>query len=189
MSAIKKDKRLLLLGILSTHSLHGYELNELLKSPTNAIRIGKANAYQLLAKLEQDGFVVGREERTAKRPPRTVYTITEAGKTEFERLLQERLSEFQPTEYPDGISLNFIDLLSPELVVPLLEQRAKRLAARCATLDGFSDDIRASHPGLDFLVRLTELERSFLHELIEKLKRKRDDAQNKAIYESHHNYH
>ena len=164
-----KDKRLLLLGILSAHSLHGYELNELLKSPSTAIRIGKANAYQILAKLEKEGLVEGREERIAKRPPRTIYTVTEAGRAEFARLLQERLAEFQPIEYPDGISLNFIDGLPPETVVPLLEQRASRLAARCATLAGFSDDIRASHPGLDFLVRLSELEQSFLQELIEKL--------------------
>lgn len=175
MSTIK-DKRLLLLGILSTHSLHGYELNELLKSSANAIRIGKANAYQLLAKLETDGLVEGREERVDKRPPRTIYTITAAGQVEFSRLLQEQLAEFQPLEYPNGISLNFIDLLSPKIAVPLLEQRAKRLADRCATFDGFSDDIRASHPGLDFLVRLTELERSLLHELIEKLQRKHDDT-------------
>lgn len=168
-----KDKRLLLLGILSAHSLHGYELNELLKSPSTAIQIGKANAYQILAKLDEEGLVEGREERIAKRPPRTIYTVTEAGRAEFSRLLQERLAEFQPIEYPDGISLNFIDLLPPETVVPLLEQRASRLAARCATFAGFSDDIRASHPGLDFLVRLTELEQSMLQELIEKLTKER----------------
>jgi len=174
MSAIN-DKKLLLLGILSAHSLHGYELNQLLNSPANAIRIGKANAYQLLAKLENDGLVEGREERIEKRPPRTVYTVTAAGRAEFSRLLQERLAEFQPLEYPNGIALNFVDLLAPETAVPLLEQRATRLAARCAILEDFSDDIRASHPGLDFLIRVTELERSFLHELIEKLKRKQHD--------------
>lgn len=166
-----RDKRLLLLGILSTHSLHGYELNELLKSRANAIRIGKANAYQILGKLESDGLITGREERVDKRPPRTVYTITEAGRAEFSRLLQERLADYQPLEYPDGVSLNFLDVLAPEVAVPLLEQRALRLADRCANFDGFSDDIRASHPGLDFLVRMTELEQSLLQELIEKLKK------------------
>ncbi len=146
-------------------------LNELLKSPANAIRIGKANAYQLLAKLEQDGLVQGHEERVDKRPPRTVYSITEAGQLEFMRLLQEQLAEYQPLEYPDGISLNFVDMLTPKVAIPLLEQRITRLAARCATFAGFSDDIRASHPGLDFLVRLTELEHSMLQDLIEKLKK------------------
>lgn len=166
-----RDKRLLLLGILSTHSLHGYELNELLKSEAVAIRIGKANAYQILAKLEREGLIAGHEEQVDKRPPRTVYTITEAGQTAFVRLVQARLAEYQPLEYPDGISLNFLDALTPDVAVPLLEQRATRLAARCAAFDGFSDDIRASHPGLDFLVRLTELEQSMLQELIEKLKK------------------
>ena len=171
MSSVK-DKRLLLLGILSEHSLHGYQLNDLLKSPTNAIRIGKANAYQLLAKLEHDRLVVGREERVEKRPPRTVYTITETGRAEFLRLLQERLIEVQPFEHPDSISLNFINSLEPEVAVSLLKQRATRLADRCATFAGFSDDIRASHPGLDLLIRFVELEASCLHELTEKLKRK-----------------
>ncbi|MCA9920465.1 MAG: helix-turn-helix transcriptional regulator, partial [Anaerolineales bacterium] len=145
--------------------------NELLKSPANAIRIGKANAYQLLAKLEQDGLVQGHEERVDKRPPRTVYAITEAGRLEFTRLLQEQLADYQPLEYPDGISLNFVHMLTPQVAIPLLEQRITRLAARCATFAGFSDDIRASHPGLDFLVRLTELEQSMLQELIERLKK------------------
>ena len=170
MSTVK-DKRLLLLGILSAHSLHGYELNEMLKSPTMAIRIGKANAYQLLAKLEREGLVEGREERIDRRPLRTIYTITEAGQAEFSRLLQERLAKFQPLEYPDGISLNFLNVLSPNIAVPLLEQRISRLAARCATFDGISDDIRASHPGLDLLVRFSELEQSFLQDLIENLQK------------------
>lgn len=171
MSSIR-DKRLLLLGILSEHSLHGYELNELLKSPANAIQIGKANAYQLLAKLEEEELAAGREEQIEKRPPRTVYSITEAGRAEFARLLQERLAEFDPFEYPDGVSLNFLTVLDPKDAVPLLQQRITRLAARCATLTGFSDDIRADHPGLDLQIRLIALEQSYLHELIEKLERK-----------------
>jgi DNA-binding PadR family transcriptional regulator len=170
MSTVR-DKRLLLLGILSEHSLHGYELNELLKSPANGIRIGKANAYQLLAKLADEGLVRGREERIEKRPPRTIYTITTRGQAEFARLLQERLPEHEATEYPDGVSLNFVHTLDPDVAVPLLEQRLARLAARCDALSGFSDDIRAAHPGLDLLIQFAELERSFLHNVIEKLER------------------
>jgi PadR family transcriptional regulator AphA len=174
MSTVK-DKRLLLLGILSEHALHGYELNELLKSPSVGIRIGKANAYQLLTRLEEDGLVSGREERIARRPPRTVYTITAQGRAQFARLLEERLAEHDPLDYPDGISLNFVHTLEPEAIVPLLERRLARLAARCEALAGFSDDIRASHPGLDLLIRLVETERSYLHGFIEKLKRAEDE--------------
>lgn len=148
--------------------MHGYQLNELLKSPSNAIFIGKANAYQLLNKLEQEGFVIGKEERIEPYPPRLVYSISQAGKDEFARLLKERLAEHIPSEYPDLVSLNFIATLESDQTVALLEQRAVRLAERCDSLATISDDICASHPGLDLLIQQLELERSFLNKLIEK---------------------
>ena len=138
----------------------------------NAISIGKANAYKLLAKLEEEGFVGHVEERQGNRPSRMVYSITEQGKSEFDRLLRERLAQFQPIEYPDGVSLNFIGLLEPKEALSLLEFRQERLADRCATLNGFSDDIRASHPGIDFLVRQAELESLFINSLIAKYQSK-----------------
>lgn len=167
MSSIN-DKKLHLLGILSHQDVHGYQLNQALKHPANAISIGKANAYKLLAKLEEEGFVSHVEERQGNRPSRMVYSITEQGKSEFDRLLKERLAQFQPIEYPDGVSLNFIGLLEPKEALSLLKVRQERLADRCATLNGFSDDIRASHPGIDFLVRQAELERVFINSLIAK---------------------
>ena len=171
MSSIK-DKYILLLGILSNHVIHGYQLNQLLKSQTNAITIGKANAYKLLAKLEESDFVTHTEENVNNRPPRLVYSITNLGKEEFEHLIRERLSEFQPIEYPDGVALNFIELLEPQEALSLLKQKQERLAIRCKTLTGFSDEIRASHPGIDFLVLQAELENKFLNNLVEKLQHK-----------------
>lgn len=169
----QKNKNLLLLGVLSGHSLHGYELSALLKAPGNPIRIGKANAYQLLAKLADRGLVQSREERRGNRPPRQVYSITARGRAEFERLLRERLAEYETAEHPDGVSLNFIESLAPDQAVTLLQQRLASLAERCATLGEFSNDTRESHPGLDYLIRQAAFERDFLAELIEKLKGKR----------------
>lgn len=127
MSSIK-DKKLHLLGILAEHSMHGYQLNELLKSPGSAIHIGKANAYQRLNKFEKEGWVTGTEERVEPYPPRLVYAISEAGEQDFTRLLEERLAEHLPRDYPDAVSLNFIDTLKPSQAVTLLTQRAARLA-------------------------------------------------------------
>jgi len=174
MSSIK-DKHLHLLGILYSQDVHGYQLNQILKLPANAIRIGKANAYKLLSKLEESGFVKHQEQREGKRPPRLVYTITASGKEEFERLLKERLAEFEPIEYPDGVSLNFVGLMKPQEALSLLTQRQERLALRCKTLSGFSDEIRASHPGIDFMVLQAELESEFLINLVEKFQRKTED--------------
>lgn len=170
MSSLE-DKQLLLLGILDTQDVHGYQLNRLLQAPANPIRIGKANAYQLLGKLEQKGWVESREEREGSRPPRQVYSLTAAGRAEFGRLLKARLGEHDPSEFNDGVSLNLINQVRPKKAVALLKQRRAMVAARCESFAGFSDEIRVLYPGLDYLIRQAELERKFLTELIKRLKK------------------
>ena len=167
-----RDKNLLLLGILSMQSIHGYQLNEFLKAPTNGIQIGKANAYRLLAKLEQKGWVTHKEEREGNRPPRQVYSITPEGQTEFDNLLRKRLADHEPGEHPDGVSLNFIGALKPKKAGTLLKRRLELLEQRFAALDEFPHDVRAAHPGLDYLIRQSELERDFISGLIKRLKKK-----------------
>ncbi len=167
-----KDKNLLLLGILKNQDIHGYELNQFLKSPGQSIHIGKANAYQILATMEKSGLVISEERREGKRPLRLVYSITEKGKEEFLSLLKERLALFEPIEYSNGVSMDFLGLLTPQEALPLLKQRQERLASHCEILENFSDDIRASHPGLDFLVRQAKLENELLKEIVEKYQQK-----------------
>jgi DNA-binding PadR family transcriptional regulator len=162
------EKNLLLLGILKNQDIHGYQLNQFLKSPGTSIYIGKANAYQLLSKMEKNGFVHSVEKKEGKRPPRLVYSITQKGKEEFLRLLKDRLAIYKPIEYSNGVSLDFIGLLSHQEALPLLRKRQERLAIHCKILNDFSDDIRASHPGLEFLVRQAQLENELLEEIVEK---------------------
>lgn len=167
-----KDKNLLLLGILNTQNVHGYQLNALLQTPAIPVRIGKANAYQLLTKLEHKGLVASQEEREGSRPPRQVYSLTAAGQAEFSRLLKERLAEHDPSEFPDGVSLNLINQIKPKKAVALLKQRRALVAARRVNFAEYPDEIRAAYPGLDYLICQTELERKFLSALIKKLKKK-----------------
>ena len=177
MSSIN-DKTLHLLGILYHQDVHGYQLNQALKQPGNVINIGKANAYKLLAKFEDEGFVSHVEERSGKRPSRMVYSISKAGKSEFMRLLKENLAHFQPIEYSGGVSLNYIGLLKPQEALSLLKQRQARLADHCEVLNNFSDEIRASHPGIDFLVRQATLEQKLLTKLVEEFQHKTKDDNN-----------
>ncbi len=174
MSSVN-EKNMLLLGILHSEDMHGYQLNQFLKHPANAIRIGKANAYQLLAKLEEQGFVNHVEQRDGNRPPRQVYSITSAGKAELHRLVKDQLGVYQPIDNPGSIPLNFIELLTPQEALSLLQQRQARLAIHCESFKDFSDEIRASHPGIDFLVRQAALEQEFLNKLVEDYQHKQKD--------------
>ena len=52
------EKKLLLLGTLRIHEMHGYQLNELLaQSVGMPIKLTRPNAYKLLNKMEQDGWI------------------------------------------------------------------------------------------------------------------------------------
>ncbi len=177
MSSVN-DKSLLLLGILQSEDMHGYQLNQFLKHPSNAIRIGKANAYQLLAKLEAQGLVSHVEQREGNRPPRLVYSITAAGKAEMLRLVKDQLGQYQAIDNPGSIPLNFIELLKPQEALSLLKERQARLAIHCESFKDFSDEIRASHPGIDFLVRQAALEQEFLNKLVEDYQHKQKDDNN-----------
>lgn len=165
-----KDKTLLLLGLVSHEDIHGYKLNKLLMLTSKSIQIGKANAYKILAKFEKMGYVTHMDKYQPNRPSRIIYSITESGKKEFNRLLRERLAESYPIEYPDGVSLDFIRLIKPQEALSLLGKRLECLAARCSTLQSYPDDIRTSHPGLNFLILQAELEYDMLTKLIENLK-------------------
>ena len=169
MSSLK-DKTLLLLGLLNHEEMHGYKLNKMLKDSQKTIQIGKANAYKILGMLEKKGFVVQRVKTQSNRPSRIIYSITEEGNLEFNRLLRERLAESEQFDYPDGVSLDFIGLIEPQEAISLLEKRLERLAARCSTFHGYSDDIRASHPGLDIFIEQAKLEYKMMNKLIKKLK-------------------
>lgn len=166
------DKSLLLLGILRHQKRHAYALNELLKMPGYSIRIGRGNAYQLLEKLERDGFITSAETKKGRRPVRRVYRITAAGEEAFDNMLRDRLARFTPTQHPDGVSLNFLDSLPWSEVLPLLEARLEGLADHRAELDMLYQDVRADHPGLDYLMRQTAFENGYLIDLIERLRRK-----------------
>lgn len=164
-----RDKSLLLLGILASESMHGYQLNKMLKDPHVSIRVGKANAYKILAGFEEKGWVTQSEEVQDKKPSRFVYSITDQGREKFRSLLLERLAESEPTEYPDGVALDFAGLLEPQEALFALRKRREYLAGRCESMRGISDDIRTSHPGLNFRVLQAELEYEILEKLIKKL--------------------
>ncbi len=166
---IKQDKILFLLGILRSHQSHGYELQALLASPLAPLHIGKANAYQFLARFEKSGWVTGHEEREGNRPPRRVYAITASGEEAFQSLLRERLGAHSPSDHPDAVSLNFLSLLPPAEAVALLSQRLEAVQARLGELHVQGAEEAGEHYGVDYLFRHAQFEHEWLSELIKKL--------------------
>ena len=165
------EKRLLLLGLLLSHDMHGYQLYEVLQhNPGIPITLKKSNAYKLLNDMETDGWVTHQEEQEGNRPPRRVYTVTKEGKAAFYRLLRENLSTYPTPEIPGAVGLDFVYALPPEEVVALLEQRHQAIEARFQQLDGVSTEIRQSHLAIEYLHHYYATELQWLAEVINRLR-------------------
>lgn len=167
------EKKLLLLGILRDHEMHGYQLSEMLaQSAGIPIRMSKPNAYKLLNKMEQDGWVTYREEQEGNRPPRRVYRISSKGEIAFQQMLRDSLADYSAPEFPGAVVFNFLELLPAAEAAELLEQRQEKVAAHFTELDQIPVEMRDMHPGIEYLIRFYRWEIEWLEELISELNAK-----------------
>jgi len=118
------ERKLLLLGLLRSQEMSGYQLNELIDSHMRAgVRLKKPTAYRLLSKMADDGWITYTEEREGNRPLRRVYAITPKGEGAFQQLLRDSLADYSPAEFHSTISLAFLDALPAEERLSLLRKR------------------------------------------------------------------
>jgi DNA-binding PadR family transcriptional regulator len=118
------ERKLLLLGVLRAHEMHGYQINALIDAHLGAsIQLTRPTAYRLLNEMARDGWIAFTEEREGNRPQRRVYSLTHAGEVAFQRLLRESLSSYEPAEFRSDLSVAFVHLLPVDEAVSLLWQR------------------------------------------------------------------
>ncbi len=125
------ERELLLLGLLRRHSMHGYQLHEVIqRSLASCADLKKPTAYALLERMAQRGWLTAHEEPAPERgrPPRTRYTLTPDGEAAYHRLLRENLATYQPTTFPGETGLAFLDTLPPAEARALLQDRRALLA-------------------------------------------------------------
>jgi DNA-binding PadR family transcriptional regulator len=164
------EKKLLLLGILLSHGMHGYQLNEMLQhNPGTPISLKKSNAYKLLNDMEKDGWVTHTQEQEGNRPQRRVYSVTEDGEAAFYRLLRENLSSHPSPEFPGVVGLDFLYLLPAKEAAVLLETRLKFVEEKFNQLDNIDIEIRQSHLASEYLHKFYTNEIKWLMEIIQRL--------------------
>ena len=81
-----------LLGLLAAQARHGYELQECFRDPAQLGQVwslSTSQLYAVLKRLEQQGLTAGCVTQASDAPPRTEYTLTEAGVQRLEAWLQE----------------------------------------------------------------------------------------------------
>lgn len=130
------QRALLLLGLLKTQHSHGYQLHEFIERNLSKVAdVKKPTAYATLDRLCADGLVDVQQEQHGNRPPRKVYSITEAGNARFEALLRESLHNVDDLRGARDVALSFLDELPLPVAIAALEQRLATRREELAVLE------------------------------------------------------
>src|SRR4029450_8088287 len=127
------------LACLYERPMHPYEMAQTLRTRAKheSIRLNYGSLYGVVEGLERRGLseAVGTSQQ-GRRPQRTVYAITEPGKTEMTEWLGERVAA-PPKEYLQyEAALSLIGALPPDEAAPLLRQRCDALEVRLDQMEG-----------------------------------------------------
>ena len=82
---------LIVLGILKRESLSAYDIQKLVeyRNISKWVKISTPSIYKKVLQLEEKGFIKSRIEKEGKMPEKAVYTLTDSGKSQFEKLMIE----------------------------------------------------------------------------------------------------
>jgi DNA-binding PadR family transcriptional regulator len=129
---------LAVLACLAERPMHPYEMAATMRSRGQdaSIRLNYGSLYGVVEGLSKRGLIDEHEViREGRRPERTVYRITDAGRTELADWLAELLGR-SAKEFPQfEAGLSLMGALPPDRVVELLHQRTDALQARLSELD------------------------------------------------------
>lgn len=121
---------LAVLALLAERPTHPYEMDFLMRARglDQNIKLNRGSLYTVVETLQRDGLIVPQEtQREGRRPERTVYALTEAGRATFAGWHRELLSK-PATEYTRfAAALCFIAHISPTETIALLDERARCL--------------------------------------------------------------
>jgi DNA-binding PadR family transcriptional regulator len=132
--------RLMVLGLLATRSMTGYEIQQFLElSHTDKwAGILPGSIYHALKKMEKESLLAIESVESVGHRTKAAYKITDAGREEYRKLIRETLalpSMNFPTQLYTG--LMFAVELPSEDVVAALEEQIAQVEARIAeTRDG-----------------------------------------------------
>ena len=112
---------LIVLGMLKRESMSAYDIQKLVeyRNISKWVKISTPSIYKKVIQLEEKGLITSRTEKVGKMPEKAVYSLTDAGNEEFERLMIEISCK------PINIFLDF------NAVIVNLESMAKEQQREC----------------------------------------------------------
>lgn len=121
---------LAVMALLFERPMHPYEMVSTMRErgKHESVRLRYSSLYSVVEALVREGLIVPRETvREGRRPERTVYGITEAGRAEFLTWLRELLGEPMKEYTQFAAGLSFLAALPPGEAAGLFRERVGRL--------------------------------------------------------------
>ncbi|MEV0678851.1 helix-turn-helix transcriptional regulator [Actinosynnema sp. NPDC050436] len=124
------------LELLHERPMHPYEMAQLMRERyvDTRVKLRAGSLYHTVERLQDNGYLeVVDTQRAGRRPERTVYGMTAAGRDAFEQRGRELLGDVVQ-EYPAYLSgLAVVDELGREIALLELEHRVLKLRAQIAS--------------------------------------------------------
>ena len=82
---------LIVLGILKKESMSAYDIQKLVeyRNISKWVKISTPSIYKKVIQLEEKGYITSTQVKEGKMPEKAVYTLTDSGKSQFEKLMIE----------------------------------------------------------------------------------------------------
>lgn len=86
---------LIVLGMLKKEPMGAYDIQKLVeyRNISKWVKVSTPSIYKKAIQLEEKGFIKSNIVKEGKMPEKAVYTLTDAGEKEFERLMLEIASK------------------------------------------------------------------------------------------------
>jgi DNA-binding PadR family transcriptional regulator len=135
---------LAVMALLYERPMHPYEMVSVMRErgKHESVRLRYSSLYSVVDALEREGLILPLETvREGRRPERTIYGLTEAGRVEFLSWLRELLSEpvKEYTQFAAG--LTFLPALPPDEASGLLDERVRRLEEEIEEMRSLLDSV------------------------------------------------
>ena len=82
---------LIVLGILKKESMSAYDIQKLVeyRNISKWVKISTPSIYKKVIQLEEKGYITSTQVKEGKMPEKAVYTLTDSGNSQFEKLMIE----------------------------------------------------------------------------------------------------
>jgi len=171
---------LAVLALLFERPMHPYEMGVILRQrhKEDSIKLRYGSLYTVIDLLLRRGFIAARETgRDGRRPERTVYELTPAGRDELHAWMTDLIAE-PVKEYPQfEAALCLLPVLPPEEAIALLCRRLTRIEAKAGELQSQLEMLaRQKLPPLfvienEYRLALMRAEQHFIADVITRIER------------------